>query len=849
MSNHKHVKILLARLLALMIMLQAGTFTIFAYAYDADEYSRPENIHEDYEPVLTELWQSFADITEDRWTPEDRNRVPVGEDGEPAPRSDLEADMWRLVVGHGQRLWGTPNEYNAARYVFDRFNEIPGIQGVTHFIEGRGSAHGNSLSVPWNARLVFGGDLPDIYGNPFPANDTFMPVANAQLVDLGTFPNLVLPDNTTGNVVAIVRTVGGNPNIGNINTVLNNLEEENDGLSFVGVLTGRSDTFTVSGVIGTATAARPFMTTSSHFLNYAAERANYFQFMERFQRTTSNSVFATLPASTDNPDIIIVVTSHLDSVLASPGAADNASGTAASIELARRLSSVNRGNIEMIFMTSGAHEGGGMRGSVHIAEKLNAEGRGDIAINLNMDIIQSVGPRPNGTPIDAISMDIFMPAGSASGMAGLRYNLPAYLVVGEARQVWTPGQAGIDNVRIFRFGGSDHTQFTNRGIEAASMIMVDDVNNDLEIQYHNSRDNMNENYCYDRLNLAVDLMHNALTRAVNQQITKQAQFYVDSDNNILVLANARQMFLTFDRVEGILILPNTGGAEISFVFDSPSAFFAFDCPSVDFEDAAFVIRNVLASGEGIWDNSNEARASNPAHQHLNRFQSAMRPVFVDAPCFGFNIFNNGNSNNQSLANLGVIRLWTQLNGVSTKIPYAGLEVTATLPNGQDAMQFVNINRIWNNIGYVNLIDVRKDASWQNINFTVTIFGQKVEVLLINDLYVQQTFGLQAFNNGNDNNASLANLGVIRIWTQINGVNNLVPTANLTVTAVDQDGNNAIEFVRVNHIWSAPDNVNLIDVTKVDANWQTISLTATLGSQTIELLLINNRFTTGVFTDS
>jgi len=232
-----------------------------------------------------------------------------------------------------------------------------------------------------------------------------------------------------------------------------------------------------------------------------------------------------------------------------------------------------------------------------------------------------------------------------------------------------------------------------------------------------------------------------------------------------------------------------------------------------------------------------------SHGGLTRISTIVGMVEAPGqPSLSLNIFNNGNSNNQSLAQAGLIRMWTRLDGVNALVPYADMEVTATLPNGQDAMSFVRINRIWNDLDNVNLIDVRKTEDWQYIHFAITRFGETLEVLLINDLYISQVFGLQAFNNGNDNNQSLANAGIIRIWTQINGVNALVPTDNLSVTAVDQDGRNAVRYVRINRIWNAPENVNLIDVTKVGADWETINLTVTLGSQVVELPLINNRFT-------
>jgi len=215
------------------------------------------------------------------------------------------------------------------------------------------------------------------------------------------------------------------------------------------------------------------------------------------------------------------------------------------------------------------------------------------------------------------------------------------------------------------------------------------------------------------------------------------------------------------------------------------------------------------------------------------------------PIFSFNIFNNGpggtpSAFNAGLANLGIIRMWTRLDGVNALVPYADLEITATLPNGQCAMEFIRINRIWNDLDNVNLIDANKNAPWQRIYLTAELFGQTVEVVLVNDLYVAQIFGLHAFNNGNDNNASLAQAGVIRIWTQLNGANAMVPYADLEVDARLPDGTCAMEFIRVNQPWANPGYVNLIDANK-HAPWHTIYLTATLNGQSVELTLINNRF--------
>ncbi|MCL2398074.1 MAG: hypothetical protein FWC93_08430, partial [Defluviitaleaceae bacterium] len=152
-----------------------------------------------------------------------------------------------------------------------------------------------------------------------------------------------------------------------------------------------------------------------------------------------------------------------------------------------------------------------------------------------------------------------------------------------------------------------------------------------------------------------------------------------------------------------------------------------------------------------------------------------------------------------------------------------------------------INHMWANPGNVNHIDANARGNWQRIYLTVTLTGQTVEVVLVNDSYVPQIFGLNAFNNGNDNVAGIA--GTIRIWTQINNVNALVPYEGLTVTATLDDGTTcAMEFVRINRPWNNQDYVNMIDVRKTNADWDFINFTVELNGQAVELRLVNNLFT-------
>ena len=258
-----------------------------------------------------------------------------------------------------------------------------------------------------------------------------------------------------------------------------------------------------------------------------------------------------------------------------------------------------------------------------------------------------------------------------------------------------------------------------------------------------------------------------------------------------------------------------------------------------------------------------AHSNNPAVFGLNAEQfeqfvwSGINVTEVNATItlfeaqFGLDMFNNGPNGSPSrpnahLAQTGTIRIWTQLNGANATVPYAGLEVSAVLyPSNEDAMQFVSVNNMWANPGNVNLIDVDKaNGAWQTIILTATFNGQAIELILDNALAATAaTFGVDMFNNGQGGspsraNAGLAAAGTIRIWTQLDGVNALVPFADLTITAEFAGGGDAMEFVRVNRIWNNLNYVNLIDVDR-NANWTYINLYVSLAGQESILLLSNN----------
>ena len=115
-----------------------------------------------------------------------------------------------------------------------------------------------------------------------------------------------------------------------------------------------------------------------------------------------------------------------------------------------------------------------------------------------------------------------------------------------------------------------------------------------------------------------------------------------------------------------------------------------------------------------------------------------------APVFSFDIFNNGPGGspsrpNASLAEAGMIRMWTQLDGVGARI-YLAAEDTVTAVDQDDecALEFVQVNRVWQDgtgwLDYFTSIDVDKNHPWQYINFSITVNGQTVDVLLVNALF-------------------------------------------------------------------------------------------------------------------
>ena len=101
--------------------------------------------------------------------------------------------------------------------------------------------------------------------------------------------------------------------------------------------------------------------------------------------TTSQNVIATLPG--EDPDTIVAVGAHLDSVEEGPGIQDNGTGSAAILETAVQMANATYPNTVKFFWW-GAEESG-LVGSTYYVGELSEEEIDQIALYLNFDMIGS----------------------------------------------------------------------------------------------------------------------------------------------------------------------------------------------------------------------------------------------------------------------------------------------------------------------------------------------------------------------------------------------------------------------------------------------------------------------------
>ncbi|MBS2968424.1 M28 family peptidase [Metabacillus sp. KIGAM252] len=184
----------------------------------------------------------------------------------------------------------------------------------------------------------------------------------------------------------------------------------------------------------------------------------------KVETRTSHNVIATKKpvVSKDKNSDVIVIGAHHDSVEGAPGANDDASGTAMTLEMARIYQNVPT-DTELRFVTFGAEEVG-LLGSYHYVENLSDDEISRTIANFNLDMVGSK---------DAGDLVMLTLDGKSNLVTELAQNKSEKLN-GEA----TPFGQG---------GRSDHVPFAEAGIPAALFI-----HNPTEPWYHNPQDTIDK---------------------------------------------------------------------------------------------------------------------------------------------------------------------------------------------------------------------------------------------------------------------------------------------------------------------------------------------------------------------
>lgn len=218
------------------------------------------------------------------------------------------------------------------------------------------------------------------------------------------------------------------------------------------------------------------------------------------ERETTN-VIADLPRRTKNPDQVVVVGSHLDSVTEGPGINDNGSGSAATLEIAKQFAKTGldrKAQRPVRFAFWGAEEPG-LLGSEHYVASLTDEERADIYANLNFDMIGS----PNYVRF------VYDGDGSEDGNAG-----PAGSA--EIEEVFTNyfDRLGLASAPTAFDGRSDYGPFIAAGIPAGGLFSgAEGIKTPEEAAIFGGTAGVAYDPCYHQ---ACDDITNLSTRALNE---------------------------------------------------------------------------------------------------------------------------------------------------------------------------------------------------------------------------------------------------------------------------------------------------------------------------------------------
>lgn len=208
--------------------------------------------------------------------------------------------------------------------------------------------------------------------------------------------------------------------------------------------------------------------------------------MAELKTQSQNIVAKRLPNKSNGKTGIVHVTAHYDSVPLAPGANDNASGTAAMLELARVLKAYPIDK-EIRFIACGAEEIG-LKGSEYYVSQLNDEEITRSIGNFNMDMIATSYDKCNILYADTVDGEANLISDTA---------------------IASGARLGKDLLAVNYGRSSDHAPFGDFGIPAACFIWGDDKGK-LEPWYHTPEDNLAINFSLAKLETACDVIGAAI---------------------------------------------------------------------------------------------------------------------------------------------------------------------------------------------------------------------------------------------------------------------------------------------------------------------------------------------------
>ena len=190
--------------------------------------------------------------------------------------------------------------------------------------------------------------------------------------------------------------------------------------------------------------AATFLADEFTAMGYAVEVVP-FSFSVRSGSGRSQNVAASDPNEDPNAPLVIIG-GHYDSVPAGPGANDNASGTATTLEIARQLALFPEPGVAIRYVAFGAEEIG-LLGSKDYVSKLSRADRARLRVAISIDMM-AVGAQPAFGGSDPWLSEALARAAS---------------------QGWQPQELSVMLRRM-----SDHASFLDAGLPAIMFHWVDD---------------------------------------------------------------------------------------------------------------------------------------------------------------------------------------------------------------------------------------------------------------------------------------------------------------------------------------------------------------------------------------